>query len=354
MALLKLEETAAAVRAEGWAWVDVRLSFGWDDRADFRQLRPEDAPLSEALQEEIDRLTAEYDDLCEAEDDEAAASRQREIETRLDAIEALACVWPDEVKAVAGAVVTLAQDGTAEIVRGLLRGDEDDAVDDSGDDAADGEQAEPPCPALPASLIEDLTAQKTAALRIELARSPDMALALVVHALAGSVFYHGGNGVLKASIRTRNLRPSIREHETCPALSALEAERERLGDILPGDPADCLAWCLAADRDTLLDVLAVAAAHGLDAVQSKSDPNRSGIEQGEVMAGALRLDMAQWYRPTAKGYFSRIGKTAILADLEDARQAPPAPAWEKLKKGELAELAEREIARTEWLPALLR
>jgi len=40
--------------------------------------------------------------------------------------------------------------------------------------------------------------------------------------------------------------------------------------------------------------------------------------------------------------------------LREARQQPPAPAWEKLKKAELAILAEREIAATGWLPKLLR
>ena len=40
--------------------------------------------------------------------------------------------------------------------------------------------------------------------------------------------------------------------------------------------------------------------------------------------------------------------------MQEARQQPPAPAWEKLKKAELAELAEREIAATGWLPAPLR
>jgi ParB family chromosome partitioning protein len=38
-------------------------------------------------------------------------------------------------------------------------------------------------------LIEDLTARKTAALRVSLAGNPQVALAAVVHALALQVFY---------------------------------------------------------------------------------------------------------------------------------------------------------------------
>jgi ParB family transcriptional regulator, chromosome partitioning protein len=68
---------------------------------------------------------------------------------------------------------------------------------------------------------------------------------------------------------------------------------------------------------------------------------------------ALRLDMTQWFRPTAANYFSRIGKPGILAALQEVKGAT-APAWAKMKKSELAALAERELADTGWLPALLK
>ena len=104
----------------------------------------------------------------------------------------------------------------------------------------------------------------------------------------------------------------------------------------------------------LLDVLAVAAAFGIDAVESKSNPNRGGKEHGNAVAAALNLNMADWYRPTAAGYFSRIGKAAMISDLETMRQSPAAPAWLKLKKADLAALAERESAQAGWLPAALQ
>lgn len=267
-------------------------------------------------------------------------------------IEAQAFVWTPELKAATGAVVYLAHDGTPNIVRGLMTKEEAEArmignADEGGDTE---EEAAVSAPALPAALVEDLTAHKTAALRIELARSPDVALALVVHAMASSAFYNQGREVLKAGLTTRSLRRSMQDHDACPAVMALEAERERMGDMLPGNPDDLWHWCLNAPQADLLDVLAVAAAHGIDAVAAKSDPNRSGVGGGHALAEALKLDMAQWYAPTAAGYFSRINKAAILADLEVARQAPRAPSWEKMKKGELAALAERETAGTGWLP----
>jgi hypothetical protein len=102
---------------------------------------------------------------------------------------------------------------------------------------------------------------------------------------------------------------------------ALEAERERIAATLPEDGAALWSWCLNAGQTELLDVLAVAVAFGIDAVERKSDPNRGGKEHGNALAAALSLNMAEWYRPTAAGYFGRIGKVAIISDLEAMRQS---------------------------------
>jgi ParB family chromosome partitioning protein len=63
--------------------------------------------------------------------------------------------------------------------------------------------------------------------------------------------------------------------------------------------------------------------------------------------------MGAWFTPTAVNYFTRISKAGILAALREVKGAT-APAWETMKKPDLAALAEREIAGTGWLPELLR
>jgi len=141
---------------------------------------------------------------------------------------------PWRLRHFAGAVVYLSNWGTAEIERGLIR-PEDVDTQDSDDDLPERKDADaaPERSPYPASLIEDLTAQKTAALCIETARSPGIALALAVHALAMDVFYRYGDTVLNLSLTQRGLRPTIREHQSCPTLLALEAERERIAAMLP-------------------------------------------------------------------------------------------------------------------------
>ncbi len=64
--------------------------------------------------------------------------------------------------------------------------------------------------------------------------------------------------------------------------------------------------------------------------------------------------MKSWFTPDAENYFSRVSKPQILAYIQEAKGQPPAAAWEKLKKGDLAKEAERQIIGTGWLPALLR
>ena len=316
----KLDEAAAVIGAEGWQWVEARIAFDWADRQDFVQAEPS------------------YD---EAEDGD---EETEPVET-----------WPDAVKAQAGAIVYVAHDGIG-IERGLIRQEDltEDGEDDDNDPAQGGKaETKPGTITLSAPLIEDLTAHRTAALRAELAQQPDKALALMVYNFASRLFLNAPQGILKLSMEQRLLDRSMREEDS-NALAEFVKARDAIGERLPGDEAALWEWCFAATQQDLLDVLAILAAHGLDAVVSKNLPNRFGQRQGAALGQELGLEMAQWYRPTALGYFARVSKAVILSDLAAARGMPNAPAWEKLPKGELAALAEREIESTGWLPAPLR
>lgn len=319
LVMQRLDEAAAEVKAEGWAWSEARLSFAWGDRQDFIEAQPA------------------YDEDAEPDEDGNAEP-----------------VWPDAIKAQAGAVVYLGHDGIA-VERGLIRrvdvaeGDAEDSDDEASSPPAEPVAASP----FSATLIEDLTAHRTAALRAELAGRPDKALALVVYAMASRLFGHAGQGVLKLAVQQRGLDRALREADS-RAVAVLDAARESLGDRLPGDDAGLWDWCFAASQADLLEALAILAAHGVDAVVTRNDPNRPGQRQGVDLGSQLGLAMADWYRPTATGYFSRVSKATVLSDLEAARGMANAPAWAKLPKGELAALAEREVASTGWLPEPLR
>lgn len=115
------------------------------------------------------------------------------------------------------------------------------------------------------------------------------------------------------------------------------------------------SWCLDQDRSTLLDLLAFCATRSVNLVQAKHDrPEDKRFAHGGQLSQALQLDMTAWFRPTQANYFSRVSRDAILSALSEARGKPPLRAWQKLKKSELAVLADRETDGTGWLPQPLK
>jgi ParB family transcriptional regulator, chromosome partitioning protein len=101
--------------------------------------------------------------------------------------------------------------------------------------------------------------------------------------------------------------------------------------------------------------MAICAAHTVDAVQTKhGGRDADTLRHADDLAEALKLDMGQWFTPTASNFFGKISKQAILDSIAEARGTPCAPSWEKLKKPDLAMLAEHHTAGTGWLPKPLR
>jgi ParB family transcriptional regulator, chromosome partitioning protein len=348
----KLAQEVAAVTAEGWKWVELRESFDWQERSEFNQHR-ELAPLPADEQEVYDALTAELDELEnrmndeEADDDEATSDRIREIAESIDRMDDRPAFYPPEIVAESGAILFLDYDGDLVIERGLTA---KTAAPRPGA-AAQGKPAGDPS-GVSASLAEYLTAQKTAAIRAELAQSPSVALAAVAHALALSVFYRGSGTCLEISTRLNSLQSVIRNADDSKALATLDVERDRWQDRLPGEHADLWDWCLGQTQDTLLDLMAICAACTVDAVQTKHEVKC--LRHADDLAEALKLDMGQWFTPTASNFFAKISKQAILDSIAEARGTPCAPSWQKLKKPELAMLAEHHTAGTGWLPKPVR
>jgi ParB family transcriptional regulator, chromosome partitioning protein len=101
--------------------------------------------------------------------------------------------------------------------------------------------------------------------------------------------------------------------------------------------------------------MAICAACTVDAVQTKNGGRDADtLRHADDLAEALKLDMGQWFTPTASNFFAKISKQAILDSIAEAKGTPCAPSWEKLKKPELAMLAEHHTAGTGWLPKPVR
>lgn len=353
LVLTALENERVKITAEGWKWVETRIVFDHSEWSPCKRVYAEPVPLTPEQDAEMEALGEEYDRLCELDDlDDQQQARFDEVSASIDELDNRETAYSPEILAVAGAVVCIDHDGEFDVKRGFIRPEDAPKKARKAEDRADGEAVVPPKPALPFELIENLTAQRSVAISAALCERPDVALAAVVYTLARQTLCGGYARVTSLDL-TAGSR-SFRRVEGSKALEAIERHTQGWGERIPGDDDAAWNWCLTQDRDTLLDLLAVCAACLVNGVQQKKDrPDCERLAHTGMLASALGLDMNDWFVPTAENFFSKISKPQILTALREAR-ATVAPAWESLKKSELASLAERETAGTGWLPEILR
>ena len=364
LAMEKLQGEAESIRAEGWAWVEIMPDCDYSTLRTFGRVHAEQQSLPEAEAQELDRLAALYDNLSEehGDDPEPEIARQLEaLSARIDVLSSGRFVWRPEDVARAGAIVSIGHDGAVDIERGLLR-PEDTQDERPVSPGHTGDEDGTPCPApslLSDRLIEDLTAHRTAGLRIMLADNPSVALASVVHAMALPVFYRhdcfGVGSCLDLRALSPDLRGSAEGIAVSPAAVGLDERHAAWATCLPQAAGALWDWLLAQPTETLTGLLAVCAAYTVSGVrkpQDKADAPR--LAHADRLATALNLDMRQWWQPTAVSYLGRVSKARILEAVAEAVSKGAADNLVKLKKDALAARAEEKLVGTGWLPPILR
>jgi ParB family chromosome partitioning protein len=341
LAQAKLEQIAADLRAKGWKWVEIKPDFGYSEQQKFRKLTP---TLSKEARTEADKLIEEQEALDG--EDENAQDRYDHIQERLAEIKTEASFSADDM-AKSGVVITIAHNGKAELHRGLVSPEDMKAERKTEAKKSKGKKTDKDDEAhLSAALVQNLTAHRTAALQAMLAENPKVALVAVVHSLAVDVIYGRTSGSLKINASVAYLPEGF---ESTKAHKQLEATTKAVRKGMPKDVDKLWGWLTKQDQKTLLGILALCAGHTVDTttVQPDSDDHAD-------LAEALKLDMAEWWQPTAENYFSRVSAAQITAALKEQCPKDPASAPVGLKKSELTALAERKLKTTGWLPALLR
>ena len=378
----KLAGIAATVRAEGWAWVDATPGVTHADLHAFqraprerREPNKREAARIEKLQAKMQEVAEAVDAAMDADDEDKADALQEEGETLGEQLQALEDGLQDygaNVKAAAGAIVTIDRNGEAVIHRGLMReaeakalrtlerlrqgfGSEGEAEnDDDGEDGDDDRQ--PKTAAMSDRLAQRLSAHRTAALQIEVARHPQAALAAVVHGMVQTVLQESRYGRsrdslplgvgLKVQDRLEGMAPDWPE---APAAVALRELQQVAGEALPENSAELFAVLLAKPQDELVRLLAVCVASAVDVVTPRATP----YQPGEELAQAVGLDMAAWWKPTAEGYFKYVSKAVIL-DAVGAFAPESVTRLAKLKKADIASEAERLADGKGWMPAIFK
>lgn len=358
-------ELVADVQAEGWSWVEFKQRCDYSELAEYGRHPTEPthqkptaadkarikeisarlkqiADLHDRMEEDGDADSDEYDRLAEeyeALDDEARC------------LNAGTEIWPEDVKAVAGAVLVLDGQGGVQIHRGRLQPGQSIKA---GKVAGQAKSADKPKkPEISDALVRRLTAHRTLALQAELAANPEVALKAVVHTLIEDVergIGYESPSPLKISLRQADL-PDSADLKQAPAKKALQLALKGWRDKgLPTTAAARRAWIFQQPTDVLLGLLALAAAYSVDAVHGTG----SSKPVADALAADLKLDMATWWAPSAENYLGAVPKALVIEAVAEACGKDEAAALTTLKSAPAVAEAAKKLAGTGWLPKVLR
>jgi ParB family chromosome partitioning protein len=191
----KLDGIRKELEAEGWNWIEINPERDYTLVNRCTRLRPR---LIDAPAELIDfksRLDAELEQIEEALQDtesEAFLDQQQAVRDQLDEVEeklAAFVGFDAEHKALAGCFVSIGQDGTPFIDKGLVRPEHRKQLAKLL--TADGGDGEPVKAKqkrqLPETLRRDLAAERLQVAQVEIARNPAIALDLLAFQVASQM-----------------------------------------------------------------------------------------------------------------------------------------------------------------------
>lgn len=397
----KLQVEGEKIGAEGWKWVATAVDLPWGVTNGLREIDgvpvprtpDEEARLAE-LEAEAEKIEAEWSDDPNVPDE--VHERIAAIDTEIGALVERPMTFEPEEVARAGVFVSIEVDGSLSIERGYVRPEDEsvadaeegaaDAVSESagedsgmpsgvatanvvpigaasgGDDEEDGEILKP----LPDRLVAELTAWRTLALQDAFAQNPSTAFAAVLHAFVLSTFYtYSRESCLELSLTKASFGFAPSGLRGSAPAKAIDERHKRWADRLPDSDKELWDTLLQFDGAEQAALFAHCASQALNAqheVVPKYDNGRISkhsverrIAHGHVLARAVGLDLvgAGW-RPTVEGYFRSVTKPRILADVTEAKGPKFAEMIDHLKKGDMANEAERLLEDAGWLPEPMR
>lgn len=357
----KLAKHAARVRNEGNAWVEVTPHLDYADLAGYDRVRTVLREPTAEEQSALDDLTARQTEVEKqlanaGEDDERCAElseRSDEIEDQIEELREQRTIPDPEQAALAGAIVSIDNDGKIRVDHGLLRAEDAKRLTAAGKPDSDGEIDSAKARTHSAALTRRLTAHKTAALQATLAQRPEIALIALAHRLVLRTFYVGGGPARASAVQIDASRSQLEQYvpdiKQSKAYAALEAQREALKATLPQDPAELLIWLTQQAQAHVLSLLAYCVALTLDGVQSDESAGRC-----DALSGVTGLDMREWWTATADNYFKSVPKARIIAAVTEVLSPDAVAPLDKLNKSALAKAAEERLASSGWLPQILR
>ena len=377
-------QAAADELATRWKWAVAMIEVEWSDTARYGRIEPQPAERTTEEQAEIERLEARQAELAETDDDswtEELLAEAETIETRLDEIEGgieARAVYSREDFGMAGCLVTVAHDGTLQVVHGLVKPEDMPKQPESGDTGtetgnghdtdATGDATHVTGPSVSAPMAmsrdreaearkeagvgiglgDDLRSIRTAIVKAYLAGDFEAAFDLMLFQMARSVFTIGYiEHALDISVRKTADRPTMRANDPefatwSPGEAMLAARSGLRFDWLDiEDDGESFAALRALSRDEKQALFAACVARTVKPQLAFEPQARPEIE---ATVARLGIEFAQHVRPTAAMLWSRIAKARLL----DIARAVLSPAWAlaraRNKKGALADAMEAAFA----------
>ncbi|MGH7115439.1 MAG: ParB/RepB/Spo0J family partition protein [Stellaceae bacterium] len=342
LAFAKLEAKAEELRAH-WAWAKAMLDPDYGFTAEYTRLRPRLAQFPPAVAAELQTIEERLAKLEAFPEDawtEALISEAEDLQERHDELiettEAEA-VYAEEDCARAGVIITIGDDGDFRLYEGLVEraawpahagndvaetAEHGDAAFVSGDDSAGpsprpltgAQQVRKEC-GFSQVLVDDLKAHRLQITRAHLAGDFGVAFDLALYSLCTDLRDRGYRS-RPLDLRAVETRPqcSLNDLTGTPADRLIEAHEkaldldwlslsgtqgfEALAALPAGAKQNLFAWCIAAVLNPQL------------AVEDHADPAiESAIRR-------LAIPFADFWRPTAANYWSRVKKAHGLRAAE--------------------------------------
>ena len=383
-------QAAADELATRWKWARAQLDVDWSDLARFGRVHPTPGETTDAEKAECERLHVRHDELVNMDEDEWTDELVEEgetIETRLAEIEAAvkarAVFRPDDLR-LAGCIATVGNDGTLQLVQGLVR-PEDIPANGTGttgttsQDAGnaghhDGTGVPMPAvsgPAMPPArpdaeaearkeagvgigLADDLRAIRTALVKAHLAEDFGAAFDLMLFQMGRAVFTPGYHDhALDIAVRETPDRPPLRVNDDAFAQAspgeAMLADRSSLPfDWLAMENEDDAFSALRAlphgDKKRLFAACVARTVKGQLAFEHNARPEL------EATVARLDIDFSAHVRPGGEMFWSRVRKDRILAVARETLGLEWAHAHRKDKKATLATAMETAFAAGDGVP----
>ena len=380
-------QAAADELATRWKWALAMIEVAWDDTARYGRIEPQPGAPTDEERAEIEKLETRQAELAELDDDrwtEELLTEAESIETRLDEIEGAVearAVFRREDLAMAGCIVTVGQDGSMQLIQGLVKPEDmPKPAESENTDSAVGNGHDPETvthrvtvpgtsvstPMAPPKdreaearkeagfgigLADDLRHVRAALVKAYLARDFTAAFDLMLFQMGRSVFTFGYKGhALDIAFRETADRPTTRmndaEFESWSPGEAMLADRSGLTlDWLEieddGESFAALRALPVPDKKVLFAACAARTVKPQLAFEPQARPEL------EATVARLGIDFASHVRPTAAMLWSRIAKARILDIARMVFGISWASARSKTRKAALANAMETAFAAGE-------